>query len=66
SMGSGPSNARPAKVSKTGPGQPSTKQAKVPVDILGAHVTVSVSVLDSSFRMTNLFENRTKIRWTRD
>ncbi|KAG6839175.1 hypothetical protein C0991_005209 [Blastosporella zonata] len=38
-MGSGPSNARPAKVSKTGSGQPSTKQAKVPVDILGAHAT---------------------------
>ncbi|KAG6839104.1 hypothetical protein C0991_005756, partial [Blastosporella zonata] len=38
-MDSGPSNARPAKVSKTGSGQPSTKQAKVPVDILGAHVT---------------------------
>ncbi|KAG6863392.1 hypothetical protein C0991_006278 [Blastosporella zonata] len=39
SMGSGPSNARPTKVSKTGSGQPSTKQAKVPVDILGAHAT---------------------------
>ncbi|KAG6838653.1 hypothetical protein C0991_009943, partial [Blastosporella zonata] len=39
SMGSGPSNARPAKVSKTGPGQPSTKQAKAPVDISGAHAT---------------------------
>ncbi|KAG6849767.1 hypothetical protein C0991_011079, partial [Blastosporella zonata] len=39
SMGSGPSNARPTKVSKTGSGQPSTKQAKVPVDISGAHVT---------------------------
>ncbi|KAG6852165.1 hypothetical protein C0991_002523 [Blastosporella zonata] len=38
-MDSGPSNARPAKVSKTGSGQPSTKQTKVPVDILGAHVT---------------------------
>ncbi|KAG6851035.1 hypothetical protein C0991_009846 [Blastosporella zonata] len=38
-MDSGPSNARPAKVSKTGSGQPSTKQAKGPVDILGAHVT---------------------------
>ncbi|KAG6839215.1 hypothetical protein C0991_004820 [Blastosporella zonata] len=38
-MGSGPSNARPAKVLKTGSGQPSTKQAKVPVDILGAHAT---------------------------
>ncbi|KAG6848391.1 hypothetical protein C0991_000643 [Blastosporella zonata] len=33
SMGSGPSNARPTKVSKTGSGQPSTKQAKAPVDI---------------------------------
>ncbi|KAG6863543.1 hypothetical protein C0991_005208 [Blastosporella zonata] len=31
--------ARPAKVSKTGSGPPSTKQAKVPIDILGAHVT---------------------------
>ncbi|KAG6858780.1 hypothetical protein C0991_001953, partial [Blastosporella zonata] len=39
SMGSGPSNARPTKVSKTGSGQPSTKQAKVPVGILGAHAT---------------------------
>ncbi|KAG6838798.1 hypothetical protein C0991_008367, partial [Blastosporella zonata] len=39
SMGSGPSNARPTKVSKTGSGQPSTKQAKVPIDISGAHVT---------------------------
>ncbi|KAG6839399.1 hypothetical protein C0991_002938 [Blastosporella zonata] len=38
-MGSGPSNARPTKVSKTGSGQPLTKQAKVPVDISGAHVT---------------------------
>ncbi|KAG6848170.1 hypothetical protein C0991_000883 [Blastosporella zonata] len=47
SMGSGPSNARPTKVSKTGSGQPSTKQAKVPVDISGAHVTVSVSVSGS-------------------
>ncbi|KAG6851467.1 hypothetical protein C0991_008899 [Blastosporella zonata] len=44
SMGSGPSNARPAKVSKTGPGQPSTKQAKVPVDISGAHATDKDSV----------------------
>ncbi|KAG6851662.1 hypothetical protein C0991_007211 [Blastosporella zonata] len=33
SMGSGPSNTRPTKVSKTGSGQPSTKQAKAPVDI---------------------------------
>ncbi|KAG6862702.1 hypothetical protein C0991_010755, partial [Blastosporella zonata] len=38
-MGSGPLNTRPAKISKTGSGQPSTKQAKVPVDILGAHAT---------------------------
>ncbi|KAG6851769.1 hypothetical protein C0991_006315 [Blastosporella zonata] len=43
-MGSGPSNARPAKISKTGSGQPSTKQAKVPVDILGAHATDKDSV----------------------
>ncbi|KAG6851496.1 hypothetical protein C0991_008578 [Blastosporella zonata] len=47
SMGSGPSNARPAKTSKTGPGQPSTKQAKAPVDILGAHITVSASISGS-------------------
>ncbi|KAG6839177.1 hypothetical protein C0991_005187 [Blastosporella zonata] len=39
SMGSGPSNARPTKVSKTGSGQPSTKQAKAMVDILAAHAT---------------------------
>ncbi|KAG6839308.1 hypothetical protein C0991_003807 [Blastosporella zonata] len=39
SMDSGPSNARPSKVSKTGSGQPSTKQAKPPVDILDAHPT---------------------------
>ncbi|KAG6838920.1 hypothetical protein C0991_007295 [Blastosporella zonata] len=44
-MDSGLSSARSAKKSKTGSGQPSTKQAKVPVDILGAHATVSVSVL---------------------
>ncbi|KAG6851509.1 hypothetical protein C0991_008501, partial [Blastosporella zonata] len=43
-MDSGPSNARPTKVSKTGYGQPSTKQAKVPVDILGAHATDKDSV----------------------
>ncbi|KAG6839339.1 hypothetical protein C0991_003459 [Blastosporella zonata] len=43
-MDSGPSNTRPAKVSKTGSGQPSTKQAKVPVDILGAHATDKDSV----------------------
>ncbi|KAG6862781.1 hypothetical protein C0991_010229, partial [Blastosporella zonata] len=35
SMDSGPSNTRPSKVLKTGSGQPSTKQAKAPVDILG-------------------------------
>ncbi|KAG6861943.1 hypothetical protein C0991_011574, partial [Blastosporella zonata] len=39
SMGSGPSNARPTKTSKTGSGQPSTKQTKAPVDISGAHAT---------------------------
>ncbi|KAG6838705.1 hypothetical protein C0991_009385, partial [Blastosporella zonata] len=39
SMGSGPSNARPTKVSKTGSGPPSAKLAKVPVDISGAHAT---------------------------
>ncbi|KAG6858163.1 hypothetical protein C0991_003409, partial [Blastosporella zonata] len=39
SMGSGPSNARPAKVSKTGPGQPSTKPAKAMIDISAAHAT---------------------------
>ncbi|KAG6850885.1 hypothetical protein C0991_009965 [Blastosporella zonata] len=44
SMGSGPSNTRPTKVSKTGSGQPSTKQAKVPIDILGAHATDKDSV----------------------
>ncbi|KAG6838387.1 hypothetical protein C0991_012118, partial [Blastosporella zonata] len=38
-VGSGPSNARPAKISKTGSGQPSTKQAKAMVDISGAHAT---------------------------
>ncbi|KAG6863221.1 hypothetical protein C0991_007346 [Blastosporella zonata] len=43
-MGSGPSNARPTKVSKTGSGQPSTKQAKAPVDISGAHATDKDSV----------------------
>ncbi|KAG6862918.1 hypothetical protein C0991_009472 [Blastosporella zonata] len=46
SMGSGPSNARPAKVSKTGSGQPSTKQAKAPVDISGAYFTDKDSVDD--------------------
>ncbi|KAG6859446.1 hypothetical protein C0991_000683, partial [Blastosporella zonata] len=39
SMDSGPSNTRPTKVSKTGSGQPSTKQAKVLVDISDAHPT---------------------------
>ncbi|KAG6852009.1 hypothetical protein C0991_004173, partial [Blastosporella zonata] len=43
-MGSGPSNARPTQVSKTGSGQPSTKQAKAPVDISGAHITDKDSV----------------------
>ncbi|KAG6838803.1 hypothetical protein C0991_008347, partial [Blastosporella zonata] len=38
-VGSGPSNARPTKISKTGSGQPSAKQAKAMVDILGAHAT---------------------------
>ncbi|KAG6852074.1 hypothetical protein C0991_003388 [Blastosporella zonata] len=38
-MGSGPSNARPTNISKTGSSQPSTKQAKVMVDILVAHAT---------------------------
>ncbi|KAG6852077.1 hypothetical protein C0991_003373 [Blastosporella zonata] len=47
SMGSGPSNARPTKISKTGSSQPSTKQAKVMVDILAAHATVSSSILVS-------------------
>ncbi|KAG6863641.1 hypothetical protein C0991_004442, partial [Blastosporella zonata] len=44
SMGSGPSNARPTKISKTGSGQPSTKQAKAMVDILAAHATDKDSV----------------------
>ncbi|KAG6862935.1 hypothetical protein C0991_009384 [Blastosporella zonata] len=48
SMGSGPSNARPAKISKTGSGQPSTKQSKAPVDISGAHATVSFLISVSS------------------
>ncbi|KAG6838767.1 hypothetical protein C0991_008665, partial [Blastosporella zonata] len=38
-MGSGPSNARPTKISKTGSGQPSTKQPKAMVDISAAHAT---------------------------
>ncbi|KAG6838958.1 hypothetical protein C0991_007017 [Blastosporella zonata] len=46
-MDSGPSNARPTKILITGSGQPSTKQAKAPVDILGAHATVSLLVLVS-------------------
>ncbi|KAG6850169.1 hypothetical protein C0991_010697, partial [Blastosporella zonata] len=37
--GSGPSNSRPTKISKTGSSQPSTKQAKAMVDILAAHAT---------------------------
>ncbi|KAG6838495.1 hypothetical protein C0991_011160, partial [Blastosporella zonata] len=44
SMDSGTLRARPSKVLKTGSGQPSTKQAKVPVDILGAHATDKVLV----------------------
>ncbi|KAG6850312.1 hypothetical protein C0991_010475 [Blastosporella zonata] len=44
SMGSGPSNARPTKISKTGSGQPSTKQPKAMVDILAAHATDKDSV----------------------
>ncbi|KAG6863528.1 hypothetical protein C0991_005260, partial [Blastosporella zonata] len=43
-MGSGPSNARPSKILKTGSGQPSTKQAKAMVDILDAHPTDKDSV----------------------
>ncbi|KAG6851715.1 hypothetical protein C0991_006766 [Blastosporella zonata] len=46
SMGSGPSNARPTKISKTGSGQPSTKQTKTMVDILAAHATDKDSVDD--------------------
>ncbi|KAG6847252.1 hypothetical protein C0991_002181 [Blastosporella zonata] len=65
-VGSGPSNARPTKILKTGSGQPSAKQAKAMIDISAAHATVSVLVLVSSFWMTNLFKNRTKIQWTRD
>ncbi|KAG6851584.1 hypothetical protein C0991_007916, partial [Blastosporella zonata] len=38
-VGSGPSNARPTKISKTGSGQPSTKQPKAMVDISAAHAT---------------------------
>ncbi|KAG6849597.1 hypothetical protein C0991_011326 [Blastosporella zonata] len=47
-MGSGPSSARPTKISKTGSGQPSTKQAKAMVDISAAHATVSLLVSVSS------------------
>ncbi|KAG6851744.1 hypothetical protein C0991_006568, partial [Blastosporella zonata] len=43
-MDSGPSNARPSKVSKTGSGQPSTKQAKPLLDILDAHPTEKDSI----------------------
>ncbi|KAG6851708.1 hypothetical protein C0991_006821, partial [Blastosporella zonata] len=39
-----PSNARPSKVSKTGSGPPSTKQAKPLVDILEAHPTDKDSI----------------------
>ncbi|KAG6839101.1 hypothetical protein C0991_005771 [Blastosporella zonata] len=44
SMDSGPSNARPTKVPKTGSGQPSTKQVKALVDISDAHPTEKDSV----------------------
>ncbi|KAG6852318.1 hypothetical protein C0991_000918, partial [Blastosporella zonata] len=43
-MDSGPSSMRPSKVSKTGSGQPSTKQAKAMVDIFGDHATDKDSV----------------------
>ncbi|KAG6838743.1 hypothetical protein C0991_009025 [Blastosporella zonata] len=43
-MGSGSLNARPTKILKTGAGQPSTKQAKVLVNISGAHATDKDSV----------------------
>ncbi|KAG6838819.1 hypothetical protein C0991_008142, partial [Blastosporella zonata] len=43
-MGSGPLNARPTKISKTGSGQPSTKQTKAMVDISAAHATDKDSV----------------------
>ncbi|KAG6838667.1 hypothetical protein C0991_009732, partial [Blastosporella zonata] len=43
-VGSGPSNARPTKILKTGSGQPSAKQAKAMVDILTAHTTDKDSV----------------------
>ncbi|KAG6838395.1 hypothetical protein C0991_011938, partial [Blastosporella zonata] len=38
-VGSGPSNARPTKILKTGSGQPSAKQPKAMIDILAAHAT---------------------------
>ncbi|KAG6838724.1 hypothetical protein C0991_009191, partial [Blastosporella zonata] len=44
STGSGPSNARPTKVLKTGSGQPLTKQTKAMVDISAAHATDKDSV----------------------
>ncbi|KAG6863643.1 hypothetical protein C0991_004424 [Blastosporella zonata] len=66
-MDSGPSNARPSKVSKTGSGQPSTKQAKPLVDISGAHPTgqrkimgVALSVVVMTQRS---FGHRPKLRW---
>ncbi|KAG6863505.1 hypothetical protein C0991_005372, partial [Blastosporella zonata] len=43
-MDSGPLSMRPAKVSKTGSSQPSTKQTKAMVDILVAHVTDKDSI----------------------
>ncbi|KAG6864075.1 hypothetical protein C0991_000336 [Blastosporella zonata] len=43
-MDSGPSNARPSKVSKMGSRQPSTKQARPLVDILDAHPTEKDSI----------------------
>ncbi|KAG6839232.1 hypothetical protein C0991_004560, partial [Blastosporella zonata] len=43
-MDSGPSNARPAKILKRGSSQPSTKQAKAPVNISAAHPTDKQSV----------------------
>ncbi|KAG6838790.1 hypothetical protein C0991_005872, partial [Blastosporella zonata] len=43
-VGSGPSNARPTKISKTGSGQPSAKQPKAMIDILAAHATDKDSV----------------------
>ncbi|KAG6863030.1 hypothetical protein C0991_008651, partial [Blastosporella zonata] len=43
-MDSGPSSTRPTKVSKTGPGQPSTKKAKALANISGAHSTDKDSV----------------------